>query len=248
MRFYALILVAIIASSCTTTVRHKDNYQSAIARSNHKMLILPPAAEVGTIDITGKRERMYDYELHLEDILSQETIEALSNEGFRVKAISRRTLHEQGLTRDEARLHTRYDEARDSLYANHNLDKKKAFNINEKIGVQFSSVIGKKNDTDLLIMIDFIKNFKTTGAKTKDAIMDALLRTNYSADTDKSIMILTIIDANSGDILWSNLATHVPVMFNSATNFLLTEKEIDQKIAKELLENILRPYKKDQKQ
>jgi hypothetical protein len=127
------------------------------------------------------------------------------------------------------------------------LDKKKAFNINEKVGIQFSSVIGQKNDTDLLIMIDFMKNFKTTGAKTKDAILDTFLRTNYSADNDKSIMILTIIDAKSGDILWSNLATHIPVLLNSATNFLLTEKEIDQKITKELLEKILKPYKKDQK-
>ncbi len=246
MRLYALILIAVIISSCTTTVRHKDNYQSAIARSNHQMLILPPLVEVGMIDISGKKERMYDYELNLEEILSQETIDALTNEGFRVKTIRRRTLHEQGLIRDEARMRTRYNESRELLYSKLMLDEKKAYNINENVGRQFSSVIGTKNGTDLLIMVDFMKDFKTTGAKTKDALMDIFLRTKYSENNDKSIMILTIIDSKTGDILWANIGTHIPVLLNSAGNFLLTEKEIDQKISKDLLKQILAPYRKEQ--
>jgi PBP1b-binding outer membrane lipoprotein LpoB len=247
MRLYALILIAVIVSSCSTTVRHKDNYQSSIARSNKQMLILPPLVEVGMIDIAGKKERMYDYELNLEDILSQETIDALRNEGFRIKSIRRKTLHEQGLIREEARMRNRYNESRELLYSELMWDEAKAYNINENVGRQFSSVIGTKNETDLLIMIDFMKDFKTTGAKTKDALIDTFLGTTYSSNNDKSIMILTIIDSRTGDILWANIGTHIPVLLNSAGNFLLTEKEIDQKISKDLLKQILAPYKKEQK-
>jgi len=249
LRYLLLVLLAVVSSACVsrTTVRHSSDYQSVIARSNHEVLVMPPVAEVNMVGLGNKKTRMYDYEYHLEDIIIQEVIPALQEQGLRAKVMRRRDLHDQGLTADFTRLRDRYNEVRDQLYKETFWDEKQAFDISENTG-PFATPIGAKNQGDLIVMLDYARDVKTSGARTADFMMDLVLRTNASQDADKSILIIGIIDAKTGKLLWTNLGMDMrSVIASGMIDNSYTEDELASKRLKAILSTIFKTFKDEPK-
>lgn len=246
MRNFLLILILVISSACAskTTIRHASDLQSAIARSNHVALIMPPVVEVNMVDIASKKSRMYDYEYHLENILYQQIIPALQEQGIRTQILHRRTLHDQDLARDAASMRERYQEIRDLLYKEILWNKERAFNIVENTG-PFAMPIGLKNHGDLLIMVDYARDVKTSGARTRDFMMDLFLGTSASNDADKSILIIAIIDAKNGKLLWTNMGINMRDVIGSAIDNTGSEDELAQERIKTMLTNMFENFNQE---
>jgi hypothetical protein len=246
MRFLLLVLVTLVASSCTTTVRHKADYQSSLSGGHNQSLILPPAVEVNIVDLAVKKERLYDYEYHLENIISQDLLIALEKQGLRAKILTRRNLHDQELTRDEAMMRERYVEIREKLYKKIEMNEKQAFNIDENVGPR-ASLIGSKNDSSLLVILDYIRISKTGGARTADFMMDAFLRTNKTDLADRVVIVVGLIEARTGNILWTNLSSNEGGIFSSAIDKSSVEDKAEAKRIQGILANIFKPLEKDNK-
>ena len=243
IRYLLLAYVAIMASACAsnTTIRHSSDYQSAIARSNHQVLIMPPVAEVNMVDISSKKSRMYDYEYHLEDIIIREVIPALQEQGLRAKLVRRRDLHDQDLRADAARLRSRYDEVREELYKEVSWDKEKAFDVNENTG-PFATAIGEKNQGDLIVMIDYARDVKTSGARTFEVLKHGLL----VAEADRSVIIIAIIDAKNGKLLWSNLGMDVISVLGSGMDNSKTEDQAASDRIKTIMSTMFKKFNEEE--
>lgn len=246
MRYFLILLISIFASACSskTTVRHSSNYQAIIAQGNHEILILPPTVAVNSVDIAGKKTRMYDYELFLESIIHDQLIPALQEQGLRPKVIKRKDLFDQHLLNENNRLLNSFDEANKELYKETLWKTEEAFNISKNLG-QFAVDIGSKNQTDLLIALDYARDVKTNGARTKDFMVDLLIGGNNFGQADASIIIVGIIDAKTGNLLWSNLGSDLRGGF-SLENLSSEEKAAAGRI-KEILETIFKPFKEEPK-
>ncbi|KJV61092.1 hypothetical protein [Rickettsia amblyommatis] len=62
-----------------------------------EILVLPMQTEVYTLDIDNCKERKYDYEDHLEELLKQEISLAMQKNGLRVKLLHNKDIRIQKL-------------------------------------------------------------------------------------------------------------------------------------------------------
>ena len=239
MRFFhiaLLILTILTTSACTTSVRHAKNYESTISQ-NRDILILPPEAHVHEVSVTDKK-RMYDYEYNMEYIISDQLIQSFYDLGFKAKLLHRKDIHEQNLHEAVARLHHNYSESRNILYREAEWDEKKAFNIDSSVG-EVANEIGSKNNCGLLVLTDYDRAIKAGGTRAMNVMTDILLGTKTSQDADVAIMIVGVIEAKTGKILWSNRGVSMRSVFSSSS-----DKKEEAAQMKVIVFNILKPFAK----
>ena len=246
LRCLLLIFVVFTTVACAkyTSVRHSENYQSAIARSNHEALYLPPEIEVNTIYFANKKKRMYDYELYLENIVQQEVVSAMQELGFRVQVIRRRDLYQQNLRKESVRIRDNYNLNYSELYKKDILKEEFAFNINNNIGRE-SSVIGHETQADLILMIDYARAVKSSGTRTSDFLSDVILKTNRLSDVDRSTLVIGIIEAKTGKIIWINKISRTRDWLGSSIDNFTTEDKLVTEKVKSLISIALQPLKQD---
>ena len=237
-----LILVIITASGCAkvTKERHSPDFESKIKEYND-VVVLPPKVEVNMVDVVGKKKRMHDYEDYLENIIKEEVVKAIQDKGFRVKKLHRREIWEQQLSEDFARLQQSFNTAKDKLYARVLWEEKKAFSISENLGIS-ATVFGKKIDSNLLLFIEYEAAVKTNGARARDFVISVL--TNSSAameNDDTSYLLIGIIDALSGNVLWSNLIYSNQGLYASTFDKLYSRDNVEAEKLRFLLSDILTP-------
>ncbi len=243
--FLPLILVVMVASGCTkmTTVRHAPNYKSAVA-GHKEVLILPPLVEVNTVDIAGRKERMYDYETHLEDIITREMVKPFEDKGFRVKSLKRRDIYDLKLFHSFTSLRDSYNLAREELYSKLLWEEDKAFSITKNLG-RDATILGEGTNGDLLIMVDYAQIVKTNGARTRDLALNILFGVGGLENVDSSSMVIGIIDTKNGDLLWANISHNMSDIFSSGFESFSSQDKVDIKKVNKLIKAILDPLKKE---
>ncbi len=246
MRFLSLIALAllVLATACakTTTMRYNPVYSDVLARQK-TVIILPPVAEMNVIDIAGKKQRVYNYEANLEQLAATETDIDLKEMGFKVKIMRRKDCHDLGVYDSYLRLRDQYDDVRRSLYTPLLWEESKAFAITNNLG-QSAVVLGKKTNSDLIVMVDYEGSVKTSGARARDLALSLLVNGSHANNADNSLMIIGIIDAKNGNILWTNLGLESRDLFASGMDSFSDKNDIDVKKLNRLIDQIFKPLNK----
>jgi hypothetical protein len=242
MRFlhYILLITALfLASACVpqTTLRHSSTYSKTLQASGD-MLVLPAEITVNTVDIGNQKERMYNYEYHLEELFNQQLIAALAKKGYRAHSIKKQDIHERQLDDALIRLRQRYNTATTELYTPRFMEKTAALSITKNLG-EAPAEIGQRTGSNLLILADYSSAVKTSGARTKDLAISLLIGGSNTADT--SAMSLSIIDATSGTILWSHIMDDTKTIYSSALDNMRDADSVDNARFAQLINNLLAP-------
>lgn len=239
--FRVILLIVVTLNFCAcvnhTSVRHSPEYKS-VMNQNPEILILPPEAEVVTLEASGKSKRMYDYEYNIEFIIANQLIPELAKKGFKAKLLDRKTIYDYKLNEAIANLNHIYKNNRNNLYKHHLWEESKAFSINSSIGSSAIS-IGSKTNSKILLITNYARAIKTSGSRTKDVMMDIFLGTRHSDNADNAVMVVGIIEIKNGRILWTNRITAMRGVFSSSS-----DKKEEDKQMKQIVSNILEPLNK----
>ncbi|AIF81986.1 hypothetical protein I862_07160 [endosymbiont of Acanthamoeba sp. UWC8] len=235
------ILVIITASGCAkvTKERHSPDFESKIKEYND-VVVLPPKVEVNMVDVVGKKKRMHDYEDHLENIIKEEVVKAVQDKGFRVKKLHRREIWEQQLSEDFGRLQQSFNAAKNKLYARVLWEEEKAFSITENLGLP-AILFGGKTNSNLLLFVDYEGAIKTNGARARDFVISILANSSAAVeDADASFLLVAIVDATNGNILWSNIIYTAKSLYVSAINNFSSRDNVEAEKLRFLLSDILK--------
>ncbi|MGU9987433.1 MULTISPECIES: hypothetical protein [unclassified Rickettsia] len=135
-----------------TSVRHISGYNKTML-AHKEILILPLQIEVYTLDVSNRKERKYDYEDHLEELLKQETLLAIQKSGLRAKLLYKKDIRSQKLDDIVAHVVRSYNNACEELYPSLFLEEGQAFSITQNIGKP-AIVLGEKTGSDLFVLIN----------------------------------------------------------------------------------------------
>ncbi len=208
--FLAIAAIALLSTGCSnmTPERHMAGYESVVLKQKN-IAILPAEVYVETVDYFGAKERMHDYEYHLEKMIDREMLPAIQEKGFKAKRLSRKDIHNKKLNKLVGELRARYGEKRAIVYDKYLWNEKEAFDLSQNIGT-IAVELGEAVKSDLLVFVDFVASSKTQGAQTAEVVTSLLLgalsgKARYNNEpSEEAVMVIAIIDAKTGNILWSN--------------------------------------------
>lgn len=208
------LCLAFTLSGCAkmTTIRSAPDYASALTKSNH-MLILPPMAEVNSIDAGGKATRQHDYEDHIEHIITEVVVEKLHEKGYHIKPLNRRSIHELKLSRKILAFQEDYIHSINKLYAPLNWKEEQAFVIDVSLKTDTKEIKDSTNG-DIIIFAEYFAKHKTSGAMTAEfaknfalALLGGSSGSQNIEDADEFVSLrVAMIDITNNKILWSNIA------------------------------------------
>lgn len=184
---------------------------------------------------------MYDYETHIEGTISDIILTSLADKGLRVKLLRKKDIHDQKLGNIVSNLRRQYNTAREVLYTPLNWDHKKAFSVVKNIG-STTKDLREKTGGDLLIFVDYVGAIKTTGARTLDFATSLILGSTAVKDADNSSIVIGIVDAKSGDVLWMNLRVIQKDLYDCAFDNFSDQHKIEKKTLTELITQTLVPF------
>lgn len=239
LNFTLLLFIIITTSACAkpkTMERHNSFYEGEIIQRNN-VLIIPPVAEIAMVDTFGKRERMHDYEYHMEDLIHSEIYPLIREKGYNPIYLSKKDIVEKKLNNLVMQLRDIYDEETKALYKPALWEEEKAFSITENIG-KIAVDLGKKTNTDLILVLDYDLSIKTSGARTAGFMLAMI---SYSArsqveNNDVATMKIGIIDTKNGNVLWTNAHNDALGLFQETKNH-----EDDVKRVRKILSKTLEP-------
>lgn len=246
LRSFLLLLVVISTSACakTTFVRSAPDYQETLKRSK-LVLVVPPEISVHTIDASGKKTKMYNYEDKLEDLVTDTIISKLSEKGFDVKLLSRKEIHNNKLSNDIINLKDNFVNLTTELYASGPWKEDQAFSVEKSING--TAAIHKKLNADLVVMSNFSLDSKTSGALavdfTKRLLFGALGTSSDNGIAESALMKLAFIEASTGKLLWM----HSVFKNESALSTTIDNMSDANKVDKEKLDTLCNASLKDLK-
>ncbi len=234
--FLAFVIITTVGCGKPTTLqRYHAGYEAEIIKLN-EVLIIPPVATVHTVGAFGSKEKMYDYEFNLEDLIQKQMIAAIEAKGYRAQLLHKKTIAEQHLNNLVMTLRDEYALVSKVLYTPAAWEEEKAFSINQNLG-KLAIELGEKTHSDLILIADYNGAIKTNGARTADFI-GAMLTGHSDAlqNSDSATMLIAIIDTKNGTLLWSNMGHSILGMFDGTQ----TDKD-DIKRIYGMTANILEP-------
>lgn len=239
--FRCFILVALLlTSACVTktTVRHSANYSAALTKSPN-LTLLPAEVIVNTVNVGNQKERMYDYEYHLEGVFTREMTAVLEAKGYHVERLQKADLHKQKLLPIMLDLRSQYGGVRSSLYTPYYMDEKIAFSVHKKVGDK-AVELGEKTNSSVFVFVDYAGTVKTNGARARDLALDLLVGTSNSANVDASSLIIGIVDASTGDVLWANSVKDTQGIYDSVLDNMRSQDVVESKRIHQLITNALK--------
>jgi hypothetical protein len=239
-----LLALALVTCACTpkTTIRHAPNFE-AVLEKQRNVLILPPTAQIHEVGAFGGKKRLYNYEAEFESLAAEEATIDMKERGFSVKYLRRKEIDEAGAYDAFNRLRNSYDEARRGLYSPLLWEEPKAFALSSNTGPA-AAELGQKTMSDLIVMVDYEGAVKTNGARTLEFATTLLAGRSSGEAADASMLIIGIVDAKSGDILWTNMSVDERDLYRSAFDNLSSQKSTDSKKLEKLIDRIFEPLKK----
>jgi hypothetical protein len=236
------ILILLLASACSkiTTVRQNVSFNSQDLKQS-EISILPSNAIVYSVSGFGSKERVVDYEYYMEELLNRTLISNLEKSGYKVSFLSNKDLYDQKISNQVLELKNRYDISMKELYAQSYMQEEQALAIINNIDNKLTKLTMDPNKK-YLILSSYASSHQTNGARVTGFLIDALIGTRLSADADKSVLIIGIVDINTGDILWSNLSSDVSDAFSSSFKRITnSDDKIDEEKTDKLVSRVLDP-------
>lgn len=208
LRLFLALCIILLLSSCTNNVTFRQNPNfDREALKDGKIIVLPSDAMVHTAGFTGAtKDRMYEYEEHIENIINKKIVSVLRKQGYDVSLISPQTIEAQKLSSQVLDLKERFSTEIDKLYARTLMPEAEAMNIQSNVGgsvIKLNDASGHKKSW--ILLCNYAHIAKTNGARVAGVVMDVLLGTRMSDGAEKSTMIIGLVDHKTGDIAWSNL-------------------------------------------
>ncbi|MBP9791664.1 MAG: hypothetical protein KBC27_00435 [Rickettsiales bacterium] len=238
--FQSVILVMLfLTASCTnlTSVRHRNDYEKTLKKTR-VLSLLPVKAEVKMVGVDGDHNRMYDYEYEVEKIIFRSVKPILAKKGYKVALVSKRALKDKNIFSYYDMLSEDLDKELLDLYSAPMMDTDKAYKIENKIG-RHAFVVGKGTKGDVIVFINYLNNVKTNSARVAAFMTDVLLKTNNTSEVDKATIIISLIDAKNGNILWSNCFAVSTDLFEDM--FRGKDQEFEYKRVDSLMSGVLKP-------
>jgi len=238
LRHLLIVALLLFVSACATmtTVRQSHSYDRAHLHRG-TILVLPPEASVSMVGFLGKGERMENYEYHLEKILGDSLLTTLRDNGYEVKLITNKEIHDRKLTGKVLDLKDKYQLATRELYKKPTEEEQKANSIDLVVGN--ISELNKSDKNTYLLICEYTGTSKTTGARVASLLMDSLIGTRASGNAESSNILIGIVDNKDGKFYWSNINSIVKGTFHSM--FSGSDKDQDHKHSRELVGKTLDP-------
>jgi hypothetical protein len=245
---YIVLTLGITLTACAnTTVRHSTDYQTDLQRAN-KLLIMPAKAEVVTLDIANTSERMYGYELFVEDEVQKAIKSVLEEKGYRAEVFSKSQLKESKLYRKLDRVRSLYTNRRMSIRRIPNTNVEEATNIKQTIG-EGAKPIYQQSKADIVILTNFEETIKTSGARARDYALDIAMAMiggsggQLSANAENAVLSIGVFDGKDGDVLWDHFALDVKDTFTSGFESLgQDEKDVTVRNIRSLVNKALKAF------
>ena len=246
--FIILLLVATCACTNNTTfVRSAPNYSGSLVKAR-VALLLPPDIEVNQIDALNKKTRVYNYEDRLEEIMVDTFITTMHDKGYNIKLLSRPEIGINKLSHYAVDTKDEFKDIAKILYAGGAWSEDKAYSIDYKIPAAVE--LGKKMGGDLLIVMNFYSENKTSAAITKDLTTDILKGALFAVATGRttttntepaefSIVRLAILDASNGQILWAHSVSISNDIISTTTDSFSDANKVDKKKLSTLINSAL---------
>lgn len=207
VRIFFIILLFFSTSACTKTtfVRSAPDYSQSLTKSKIALL-LPPIVEVNQIDAFNKKTRVYSYEDRLEENIVDTFITKMQDKGYNIKLFSRTEIGTNKLSKYVVDIKDNFDETLNILYASGAWKEDAAYSIDEKIPSAVD--LGGKAGADLLVVMNFYAESKTSSAVTKDfctEILKGCITGRINLDPSEfSRVRLAILDVPTGRVLWTH--------------------------------------------
>lgn len=239
LRLSLLICLSLFLTACNnnTTVRHNASYPS-ILESKRQVALLHPDVEVYSVDISGRKTRLYDYEHNMEFIIIEELNNAFRAKDFHTTLVTRRDAHEHHIEEDVARFKARYLDIKNTLYKQHLLDPKKAHSIDENAG-EIAEKISNKIDSRFIVATNYNRDITTSGARAVKLISAAILGSSVSSSSDLACLTIGIIDGETGSFVWSNQSCAIRSEFSSSSKKAKEKAEL-KVLLNETLKSLLK--------
>jgi hypothetical protein len=150
---FIYLLLLILVGCAPITTRQAPNYKNILA--NYKtMVLLPVKVEMKSIDASGKEERFYDYEYHLEILVKDNIIPEMRSRGFDVSFLNRKDAHDKGIYNEVLQLRSKYNDEMKILHEP-KFNKKNASSIDINLG-KYATEIGEATGADVIAVVDFL--------------------------------------------------------------------------------------------
>ena len=235
-----LVVVLLVFTSCAPiTTRQTSNYKEVIAKYN-TMALLPVEVEINSVDAGGKTKRFYDYEYHLESLIKDNIIPEMRLKGFKISFLSRKDAHDKGIYNEVLQLRQKYNEEMKALHGP-KFKEKNASSIDVNFG-QYATRIGEVENADLLMIVDFSGYARTSGAVALSFLTGMVTGIYSGGPSAGSSMLISIIDAKNGKLLWNNTAHEADAFFTSSSSNRAKQDKIDNKMIITLMKKIFKPF------
>ncbi len=238
IRIYSVIIMAFALSACGakhTLVRSTPGYEQNL-KNERTSMVLTPEVEVNTVDTFGKKERQYDYEDRLENTIVEVLIPKLNKKGLHAQLLKRKDVRDHQLSASVIKVKDSFNDSLVELYPGNDLWlKEKAFTTNKYVNA--AKDFHEKLNADLLIMVNFYYENKTSGSMKAEFAKHVLLRAvgvqGSSDETEKTRVKIAIIDSLTGKILWTHsVGVSSNIIASSYNSFCDTDKVDREKLAK----------------
>ncbi|MCC8416788.1 MAG: hypothetical protein LF885_05665 [Rickettsia endosymbiont of Culicoides impunctatus] len=233
VRIFFIILLLISTSACTKTtfIRSAPDYSQSLVKSKIALL-LPSKVEINQVDAFNKKTRVYEYEDRLEENIIDVFITKMQDKGYNIKLFSRTEIGTNKLSKDVVDVKDNFDEILGILYAGGAWKEDVAYSIDQKIPSAIE--LGKRTGADLLVVMNFYGESKTSGAVTKDFCTEILKgvltgRIDSSDPSEFSIVRLAILDSLTGRVLWTHSVSLSKDMIDTTIENFSDNNKVDRK-------------------
>lgn len=229
----------LLVSACIpmTSVRHSQDYHTHLSDS---LAVLPVEASISMVDIGNKAERMYDYESHLEMMLSQAIIAEFQQKGYRATLFRKQDIYDKGISSSVLDLRQHFKNIGSELIHPLMIPEAKAFSTTINFGDK-ASTLGKEMNSKAIVIAEYSGAIKTNGARARDLALDLLLGSQMTTNVDGSRLLISIIDTSTGQLLWSNVYMDSKSLYGSAIDNFASPDSVDSKRIKAMVNAILSP-------
>ena len=209
------LVAAFLAGACaTTTVRQHSAYSTRI-REVRRVAVVPPEAQIELVRFQGDNERLRDEEQWVEAQLGALLVEILRGRGF---GVERMKLDQAALAAlpdlrfETTQIQGQFDQAMGEMYRSREMRVRPARSYQRSLGPEINH-LAAQHDAEALVFVRFFEIRRSTGELAKDALIAALV---FAATFGGLIfvpgdagtgIVLSIVDADTGDVLWANTAT-----------------------------------------
>lgn len=213
-----LLFLALLQGCSYTSERQHPDFDSS-RKFIERVAILPPSVSIQLKTFTGEDEHLVEKEQAVREYLDKQARSVLSKNGYHVCDIhiEELTASDPELAFQTEQLKNAFDAASRDLYGGESVaaDDYKRFRVTVgPIVNRFAELA----DADALLFIEFSGIVKSEGQMRKEIAANLLLGVltgSYAHPVSEvAVVEVALLDANTGDVLWTNVKSAASVSGN----------------------------------